>query len=766
MNLQPTSTASAQRRIEWLLFATAFFAFAYFHQGGQWNQNGRFAMVRAMVEEHRFTIDSYLIYQLREGQTVFDRVAVRDGVFASKGEKSALGWATMPEWQIVSINPSVAEDIVAVQDITGLCATADVTYERGHFYPNKAPGTSFLATPAYFVIYNVEKLCGATPDDWWTLTLNAWLTTVFSVGLMSALGCVIFFRLAFTWSERIVPSLLAALTFGFGTLFFPYATMLYEHNISAVALLLSFYFLYVSAKDRAPTEVSTASEDNGLRLRLLLAGFCAGFAAITTYIVALIVVLLGGYLLRAVRKRGVWLWYGLGVLGPFLLICAHNFVCFGTPFTTNYSHQNPMFVTEGDATLGVFVGPAKFGGHWLTYLAYLLKTAAVLLFSPFRGLFFGSPVLLFGVVGLVQMFREKTFRREAILCGLVCAVLLAVNTSYNGWHGGWTTGPRYLIPALPFLALPMVFGFVRFPKMTGALAALSVAIGLLATAVNPQSPLGIYNGAKVLGKPRWQHNQITEYLLPMFIHGQLTTIIREIETILNEADHDKLLENNSRLISNVENELGGAAVVYGEPVSANQVGFYETLAFSLFPRDSAVAHRNSFNVGEFVFPQSRLSLLPLLAIGGLLIAVMLWIAVKTRDETTDRPSDGILSRTGAESDQACQTVPTAATAVSRSQIRHWCAGLGLLVVFVATYWLMSVAIAHCKQTANRKSGIALAHFTLANALRAEGKFDEAIAHYREVLRLAPDNAEHTATWAVCISPKESWTKQSLISPRR
>jgi cytochrome c-type biogenesis protein CcmH/NrfG len=60
----------------------------------------------------------------------------------------------------------------------------------------------------------------------------------------------------------------------------------------------------------------------------------------------------------------------------------------------------------------------------------------------------------------------------------------------------------------------------------------------------------------------------------------------------------------------------------------------------------------------------------------------------------------------------------------------------------------------------------LAHFTLANALRAEGKFDEAIAHYREVLRLAPDNAEHTATWAVCISPKESWTKQSLISPRR
>ena len=46
-------TSVTEHRIQWLLFTTAFIAFAYFHQGGGWNQNVRFAMVRAIVEEGR-----------------------------------------------------------------------------------------------------------------------------------------------------------------------------------------------------------------------------------------------------------------------------------------------------------------------------------------------------------------------------------------------------------------------------------------------------------------------------------------------------------------------------------------------------------------------------------------------------------------------------------------------------------------------------------------------------------------------------------------
>jgi hypothetical protein len=54
--------ALAPGRAELLVFLATFTSFAYFHPGGGWNQNGRFAQVRALVEEGRFAIDSFLIY--------------------------------------------------------------------------------------------------------------------------------------------------------------------------------------------------------------------------------------------------------------------------------------------------------------------------------------------------------------------------------------------------------------------------------------------------------------------------------------------------------------------------------------------------------------------------------------------------------------------------------------------------------------------------------------------------------------------------------
>ena len=52
----------SSRRVEALVFALTLFGVAYFHQGGGWNQNVRFALVRAIVEEGTFFIDSYLVY--------------------------------------------------------------------------------------------------------------------------------------------------------------------------------------------------------------------------------------------------------------------------------------------------------------------------------------------------------------------------------------------------------------------------------------------------------------------------------------------------------------------------------------------------------------------------------------------------------------------------------------------------------------------------------------------------------------------------------
>ena len=94
--MQGASTIKAARRkIEWLLFAAAFFAYGYFHQGGGWAQNARFAMVRAIVEENHYWIDNFLIYfrvGTAEDDTVLARVPVRDATFKIGGATYALTW--------------------------------------------------------------------------------------------------------------------------------------------------------------------------------------------------------------------------------------------------------------------------------------------------------------------------------------------------------------------------------------------------------------------------------------------------------------------------------------------------------------------------------------------------------------------------------------------------------------------------------------------------------------------------------------------------
>ena len=56
------------------------------------------------------------------------------------------------------------------------------------------------------------------------------------------------------------------------------------------------------------------------------------------------------------------------------------------------------------------------------------------------------------------------------------------------------------------------------------------------------------------------------------------------------------------------------------PVSANPMGMYEGKMYALFPPHSIQARWNSFNVGEFLFAQSRFSLILLIvACGGLLL---------------------------------------------------------------------------------------------------------------------------------------------------
>jgi hypothetical protein len=81
-------------------------------------------------------------------------------------------------------------------------------------------------------------------------------------------------------------------------------------------------------------------------------------------------------------------------------------------------------------------------------------------FSPFRGLFFMSPVLLLSLWGWRDLWRAR--ERRAALAVSLAAVgsFLLFNSASVMWWGGFAVGPRYLVPMLPFLTWPLI-GFLE-----------------------------------------------------------------------------------------------------------------------------------------------------------------------------------------------------------------------------------------------------------------------------------------------------------------
>ena len=276
---------------------------------------------------------------------------------------------------------------------------------------------------------------------------------------------------------------------------------------------------------------------------------------------------------------------------------------------------------------------------------------ALLLVSPYRGVFWLAPVLILGVVGLVQWLREKAFVAEARLCLAIFGFFFLVNMSFNGYHGGFSAGPRYLIPGLPFLALPLALAFVRWKRTALVLLAMSVAQQLLLTATDAQNALAVGGHARLDDEHRKDDffcNIVTEYAWPLFATGRAGGLLEQILEARIEKEADRLMAAG-KSETETESELAErrvewrAAIERGDqdpfllaairgPVSVNPVGVYDgLLGFGAFSIDSMPATWASCNVGEFLWPQSRWSLLPLIVIGGTLVGAAFHAQRKTGD---------------------------------------------------------------------------------------------------------------------------------------
>ena len=134
-----------------------------------------------------------------------------------------------------------------------------------------------------------------------------------------------------------------------------------------------------------------------------------------------------------------------------------------------------------------FGNPLQTGYHSLEAFSNPLLTGLVgLLLSPGKGLFLYSPILILAIISFPAFLRRH--RAEALLAGGILAVHAVLYASWFAWHGGHSWGPRFLVPALPFLVLTLVPGLVWAGRhrwrmlLVGALALLSSMLQALGVA--------------------------------------------------------------------------------------------------------------------------------------------------------------------------------------------------------------------------------------------------------------------------------------------
>jgi hypothetical protein len=241
-----------------------------------------------------------------------------------------------------------------------------------------------------------------------------------------------------------------------GTLSHPYSQLLYGHQLAAALCFLAFY-LAVTVKERG---VTTG--------RLIAGGLAGGYALITEYSTALILLACFGYLL-AVADHRRRLWISVAAALPVIsLQLLYNWACFGSPFVFGYQYESTQEFSVG---MGQgFMGIAYPG------LSVLLSRLWGLTFGIYRGLFVLSPFLLLAIPGFAAWYHRREWRREFWVALSVVVGFLLFNASYYAWAGGAGIGPRHLIPALPFMALAVAFCRPRWKTWGLILAPVSVIL--------------------------------------------------------------------------------------------------------------------------------------------------------------------------------------------------------------------------------------------------------------------------------------------------
>ncbi len=251
---------------------------------------------------------------------------------------------------------------------------------------------------------------------------------IYTNAIITGLGCLVLFWILLMFTKNQKDCLGLSLLYGLSTMALVYSRSDFSEPLNTLCLLLSFYFLYQG-------RTKTLTEKN-----LVWSGFWMG-AALLTRPASLIMIPL--WLWQIIQGHSAGTSWKLKIksvlvwavpLGLFILIILwYNFYRYGSIFKTGYevdfhdSHQIKVFWT----------------GLW------------GLTFGAGKGIVWYNPILWAAVPGFYYLFRKN--RNMGFWISGIFLIHLLLYSGWACWEGGWCWGPRNLIPAIPFLFIPILF---------------------------------------------------------------------------------------------------------------------------------------------------------------------------------------------------------------------------------------------------------------------------------------------------------------------
>jgi hypothetical protein len=374
----------------------------------------------------------------------------------------------------------------------------DKAWIDGHFYSVKAPGLAIASLPAFELtdsgaVRDRAATAAAnarrTPEPRWTSratdpyadhgfnqaraetigrTIENYTPMIWVLALSTSVLPALALLLLVRWiADRLVPGYgtLAAITLGLATILMSFASIYTAHALAATLAFAAFALLFREREDPAQH-----------LLWVGVAGLLAGFAVTTEYPAGIAGAVLFFYALGGDRRLPRGSAYALGAVVGALPALIYNAWALGSPLDFAYSAAVATQGLSGHAEVGL----NSDGFFGISFPR--VSSVGDLLFAS-RGLLVATPVIGAAIAGLTLMGGKRSAELRVIVA--IAAAYFIYNSGYWLPFGGGTPGPRFLIVALPFVAIGLAYAYRRWPAVSLGLALPSAVIMLVASLTFP-----------------------------------------------------------------------------------------------------------------------------------------------------------------------------------------------------------------------------------------------------------------------------------------